>query len=114
MKLEDVVYFYLVDAESDRYPLHKGAIMIPGEDVHLEIWQAPKSKKWHWMLQFHKMTTYYEDPGEGFLSAREAMQAALDQGEATTTIATSMDGERLMDIVEWAQEERERNKTRGL
>lgn len=119
---EDILFFYLVEREGDYELIHKGALVFPakggiGDDgihAHLEIWQAPKSKLWHWRLQYHTVHTYFEDPGKGFIDAKAAMKAALEHGEVATTIGSWMDGERLEQIAGYAQEERERKKKRGL
>jgi hypothetical protein len=118
---EDIVFFYLVGIEGDNELFHKEALIFPAKNVlddsigaHLEIWQAPKSKRWHWRLQYHTVHTYFEDPGEGFIDAKAAMKAAMEHGEVATTIGSWMDGERLEQIAGYAQEERERKKERGL
>jgi len=110
-----------VEREGDNELTHKDALVFPakgglddGIHAHLEIWQAPKNRRWHWRLQFHTAHTYVEDPGEGFIDAKAAMKAALEHGEVATTIGSWMDGERLEQIAGYAQEERERKKKRGL
>jgi hypothetical protein len=121
VSFEDIIFFYLVEREGDYELFHKDALVFPakgGKDdsigAHLEIWQAPKSKLWHWRLQFHTVHNFCEDPGEGFPDAKAAMKAALEYGEVATTIGSWMDGERLANIAEWAQEDREKKKKRGL
>lgn len=120
-KIEEIIFFYLVETKGDYELFHKDALVFPATgglddqiQAHLEIWQAPKSKLWHWRLQFHTVHTFFEDPGEGFLDAMTAMKAALEHDEVHATVGSWMDKERLIGIAEAAQEARERKRRRGL
>jgi|GEM_PF-3697471 len=119
---EDMIAFYLVRPESGIDPVPKNAIVVPGNNARdgrigttqLEIYPAPKTGKWHWKILSHETCAFMEDPREGFESAPDAMENALETEDGRLCFTSWLDGKRLVEMARSVQEIRERKARRGM
>ena len=119
---EDMIDFYLTRPENGVDPVHEGAIVIPGNNARdgrigssqLEVYPAPKTGKWHWKILSHETKAFLEDPCEGFESAAEAMESALETEDGRLCFISWLDGKRLIELVRSAQAHRMRKVLRGM
>ena len=119
---EDLIAFYLARPETGVDAVHEGAIVIPGTNARdgligssqLEIYPAPKTGKWHWKILSHETKAFMEDPYEGFESAGDAMENALETEDGRLCFTSWLDGKRLIEIARSAQAHRMRKVLRGM
>jgi hypothetical protein len=118
---EDMIAFYLVRPVCGINAVHEGAIVIPGSNgrdgqigtMQLEIYPAPKTGRWHWKILSHETNAFMEDSSNGFESAAEAMESALETEDGMLCFASWLDAKRLVEMARSVQEHRERKAMRG-
>ena len=118
---EDLIAFYLTRPENGIDPVHEGALVIPGNNARdgrigssqLAIYPAPQTGKWHWKILSNETKAFLEDPCEGFESAAEAMESALETEDGRLCFASWLDAKRL-EMARSAQAHRMRKVLRGM
>ena len=118
---EDMLAFFLVRPESGIDTVHEGALVVPGNNsrdgrigtMQLEVYPAPATGRWHWKILSHESKAYMEDPYEGFESAGDAMENALETEDGRLCFTSWLDGKRLVEMARSVQGFRERKALRG-
>jgi len=119
---EDLIAFYLVRPETGVDPVHDDAIVVPGNTgrdgqigtMQLEVYPALRTGRWHWKILSHETKAFMEDPYEGFESAAEAMENALETKDGRLCFASWLDAKKLVEMVRSAQAHRMRKVLRGM
>ena len=119
---EDMIAFYLVRPENGVDSAHEGALVVPGNTgrdgqigtMQLEVYPALRTGRWHWKILSHETKAFMEDPYEGFESAAEAMENALETEDGRLCFTSWLDGKRLIEMARSAQAHRMRKVLRGM